>query len=59
MEFEDATIPWSRYEDLLEQEMFLEALNSAGVDNWDGISYAYEILEGLKVEKKLKDATTS
>lgn len=39
-----------RYEELLEKEMWLEALETAGVDNWDGFDYAQEIYSGLNAE---------
>lgn len=35
------------YEELLEGARFLEALEEAGVDNWDGYSYAIEILNEM------------
>lgn len=35
-----------RYQQLLDAERFLDALRAAGVDNWDGYSYAHELLEG-------------
>lgn len=33
-----------RYEELLNSEQLLQALRAAGVDNWDGYDYAFEIL---------------
>lgn len=36
------TIPQSRYEDLLDTEEKLLALENAGVDNWNGYDYALE-----------------
>lgn len=42
------TIPQSRYEDLLEAESWLQALEKAGVDNWDGIDYAHTLWTGEK-----------
>ncbi len=36
---------------LKERELFLLALESAGVDNWTGYSYAFEILEAWEAEK--------
>ena len=35
----------NRVEKLEEREHFLECLEACGVDNWDGIDYAYEMLE--------------
>ena len=42
---ENITISKKEYEKLLKDSEFLEALRQAGVDNWDGYSYAFEILE--------------
>ena len=39
------TIDKDEYEKLLSDQRFLEALQAAGVDNWDGYSYAREIME--------------
>ena len=36
------TIDEARYEELLEAEQTLDALVAAGVDNWEGYSYAFE-----------------
>jgi hypothetical protein len=33
------------YRQLLERDNFLSALESAGVDNWDGYAYANELVE--------------
>lgn len=38
------TISKEEYEDLLDKQMFLNALQNAGVDNWSGYGYAYELL---------------
>jgi hypothetical protein len=35
----------SLYRELLERDAFLSALEAAGVDNWDGYSYARELVE--------------
>ena len=40
---EQVTISKAEYERLLEDQRFLDALSAAGVDNWDGYSYALEI----------------
>ncbi len=37
------TIPLSEYLELREDSEWLEALEAAGVDNWDGISHAREL----------------
>lgn len=39
------TIPTTLYKKLLEDSEFLDALRAAGVDNWEGYSYAFELLE--------------
>ncbi len=39
-------IPKEEYEMLRENDMFLDALQSAGVDNWEGYSIAYQIFNG-------------
>ena len=38
------TISRKEYEKLLKDQNWLECLEAAGVDNWEGISMAYEIL---------------
>lgn len=35
----------AEYKALVEAKVWLEALEAAGVDNWDGISFAHEIFE--------------
>lgn len=37
-------IPWDEYKYLLERNSILKALEQAGVDNWDGYSYAQELM---------------
>lgn len=39
------TILVSEYESLKEDAAWLRALEEAGVDNWDGISFAHELYE--------------
>jgi len=39
------TISKKEYESLLEDSNWLNALENAGVDNWDGYSFAQELLE--------------
>lgn len=46
MDKEQVIIPKAEYERLLEDQRFLDALSAAGVDNWDGYSYALEIFNG-------------
>jgi hypothetical protein len=41
---DQVTIPKKYYDDLREAYFWLQALESAGVDNWDGISFAQELL---------------
>ena len=36
-------IPVDAFEQLQEESKWLSALEAAGVDNWEGISYAHEI----------------
>lgn len=42
-EEETVTIPKEEYEELLESQQWLDCLENAGVDNWDGLSYAIEL----------------
>lgn len=42
---ETVTIPRKEYEDLVQSQKWLSALENAGVDNWNGISFAYELME--------------
>lgn len=39
-------IPKEEYEMLRENDRFLDALEAAGVDNWEGYSTAYQIFNG-------------
>jgi len=39
------TITLKEYNKLLEDSNFLEALKGVGVDNWEGYSEAFELLE--------------
>jgi len=41
---ETITIPKSEYESLLEDSEWLRCLENAGVDNWEGIDFARELL---------------
>jgi hypothetical protein len=43
MNEETVTISKKEYESLKEDALWLRYLERAGVDNWEGISYAYEI----------------
>jgi hypothetical protein len=40
---ETVTISKKEYESLLEDQWFLQCLQSAGVDNWNGYDYAVEL----------------
>lgn len=42
------TISYEYFEKLLDDQMMLEALERAGVDNWDGYDFALEHYEELK-----------
>lgn len=46
------TIPASEYEDLLSQAALLTFLEGAGVDNWQGYSFAYEEYEEWKAQQE-------
>lgn len=37
------TVPKAKWEELLKRLSWLHALEDAGVDNWEGISYAHEL----------------
>ncbi|WP_170954446.1 hypothetical protein [Bacillus thuringiensis] len=39
------TISRAEYLELLEDSEFLSCLQAAGVDNWDGYGYAWEMME--------------
>lgn len=43
---EQVTIPQDEYDFLLKKSDFLDALESAGVDNWDGYSIAWREVYG-------------
>ena len=43
MNQETVTISKEEYENLQDSQKWLTALEVSGVDNWDGIDYAYEI----------------
>ena len=46
MTSEMVTIPLQEYLDLREALDFLDALRSAGVDNWEGYEFALDIFHG-------------
>lgn len=41
---ENILVPKAEYEELIEDSKMLGALRGAGVDNWDGYSYAIEMM---------------
>lgn len=43
---DSVTITKQHYKELIKQEQWLQALQEAGVDNWQGIEFAYDILNG-------------
>lgn len=43
MDIETVTIPVREYNALKRKIAWLNCLENAGVDNWNGIDYAYEI----------------
>jgi hypothetical protein len=42
------TITKKEYDDLRTSQYWLQCLEEAGVDNWEGISYAYDLKEDGK-----------
>lgn len=46
---ETVTIPVLEYEALLAERRFLQALDAAGVDNWEGYEMAFDILDGKEI----------
>lgn len=47
---ETVTITKEEYEDLLDTQHFMDCLESAGVDNWDGYDWAKEQYREAKDE---------
>ena len=45
------TIPAEEYQDLLDTQLWADCLEGAGVDNWDGYSYAVEAYQEAKENK--------
>jgi hypothetical protein len=56
---ETITITKIEHDRLLKDSDFLEALRQAGVDNWDGYDYAFEIIERWEKEDKLKNTKSN
>lgn len=46
------TISIAEYQDLLDSQFFLQCLENAGVNNWDGYDYA---IEEYNREKEIND----
>lgn len=46
------TVPKAKWDELLKRLSWLNALEDAGVDNWEGISYAYELYEEYKDDEE-------
>lgn len=44
------TIKKSEYESLLEDSNWLQALENAGVDNWQGIDFAHDLMKEYELE---------
>lgn len=42
---EKIVITQKEYDDLIEDQQWLNCLQNAGVDNWDGFDFAKELLE--------------
>ncbi len=49
MSEEMITITKAEYDSLVEASDWLECLNAAGVDNWEGMSYAFDIQRGEEI----------
>ena len=47
----DVLISESEYNELIEDQKFLRALQAAGVDNWEGICVAIDILDEWNKEE--------
>lgn len=48
---ETVTILKKTWEEAIERELWLQALEAAGVDNWEGISEAHELFEEFKNDR--------
>lgn len=42
------SIPKEEYDDLIESRDWLNALEDAGVDNWNGCSFAHDLMQERK-----------
>lgn len=45
-DLKEVTIPANRFRELTDAEAKLNALEAAGVDNWEGYDHAMDILNG-------------
>lgn len=45
MDKETVTITKEEYESLKEDQLWLQCLENAGVDNWEGYDYARELMD--------------
>ena len=45
---ETVTISKKEYEQLQKDQRFLECLQGAGVDNWEGYDYAMELMQEME-----------
>ena len=50
------TIKKSEYTQLIKDSEWLSYLEGAGVDNWDGFSYAHEMRAEDQAKNKVKEA---
>lgn len=48
---ETVTISKKEYDELVKNSQFLECLRGAGVDNWDGYSCAWEMMDEYDVHE--------
>lgn len=44
-ELKTVTISQEMYDELINDQAFLDCLKGAGVDNWEGYSYAWEMMD--------------
>lgn len=49
---ETITINLSMYEELKSRDIWLSCLENAGVDNWSGIDYAYDLHKEFEKEEE-------
>lgn len=44
---DEVTISRERYNELIENDRWLDCLEAAGVDNWEGVDFAQEIFDSF------------